>query len=160
MQNCFLKYDIKKDGTNMWQEINDQAELDAFMALFGGFHDSCIKEFKYTSGAYVEKGLGMHPINDERSLKVIFQRQYLHPTVIEIEFMGLSQLKISPTDKYTCEIGVATMKMHEEGVYWYDEMELPESDLSNFNGTLICAAKVRWREADEYIGDTEVYQSR
>lgn len=34
---------------------------------------------------------------------------------------------------------------------------LSEADLENYTGTMICASKVRWRVADEYIGQKEIY---
>ena len=38
----------------MWKELRTQHEIDNFMKEIIGFHDSCIKEIKYSSGAYVE----------------------------------------------------------------------------------------------------------
>ena len=38
----------------MWKELRTQHEIDSFMKEIIGFHDSCIKEIKYSSGAYVE----------------------------------------------------------------------------------------------------------
>ena len=41
----------------MWKELRTQHEIDNFMKEIIGFHDSCIKEIKYSSGAYVETNL-------------------------------------------------------------------------------------------------------
>lgn len=142
----------------MWNEIMCQYDLDKFLSSFGGFHDSCIKEFKYTSGAFVDENLSMFPVNNQRSLKVIFQRQISNPSVVEIEFMGLQRLSIYPIDeKSTCEIHDATMILSDNCMYWYDCERLAEKDLSNYKGTLICASKVRWRVAEEHIGQKEIY---
>lgn len=142
----------------MWNEINSQNDLDIFMNMFGHFHDSCMKEFQYISGAFVCEDLSMYPINNKRILKVIFQRQESNRSVIEMEFIGLRQLNIYPIDEnYTCEIFAATMVLSRNCVYWYDCHALSESDLTNYKGALISSLKVRWRVADEYIGDKEVY---
>lgn len=142
----------------MWNEIKSQNDLDSFMNMFGSFHDSCIKEFKYISGAFVYDDLSMYPINNKRILKVIFQRQARNPSVLEMEFIGLRQLNIYPIDEnYTCEILDATMVLSRNCIYWYDCDALSEGDLSNYKGTLICSSIVRWRVADEYIGEKEVY---
>jgi len=104
-----------------------QYDLDKFLSSFGGFHDSCIKEFKYTSGAFVDENLSMFPVNNQRSLKVIFQRQISNPSVVEIEFMGLQRLSIYPIDENsTCEIHDATMILSDNCMYWYDCERLAE----------------------------------
>lgn len=142
----------------MWNEITNQNDLDAFINLFGGFHDSCIKEFKYVSGAFVNENLSMHPINNKRDFKIIFQRQFNNPSVVEMEFTGLLRLSMYPVDEnYTCEILDATMILSDNCVYWYDCERLTENELNTYTGTLICASKVRWRVAEEYIGDNEIY---
>lgn len=144
----------------MWNEITNENDLKSFMDMCGGFHDSCIKELKYISGAYVSEDLSMHPINDRRFLKLIFQRQFKNPSAIEMEFIGLKYLKMYPNDEnYTCEILDATMILKEDCIFWCDCGGLSEDDLKNYEGTLICAAKVRWRAADEYIGPKEVFIS-
>lgn len=142
----------------MWNEITNQNDLDDFINLFDGFHDSCIKEFKYLSGAFVNENLSMHPFNNERKFKIIFQRQVNNPSVVEMEFIGLLRLSIYTVDEnYTCEILDATMILSDDCIYWYDSEGLTESDLSNYKGTLICSSKVRWRVAEEYIGQKEIY---
>ena len=57
----------------MWQEISNDREIQCFMDKVCFFHDSCIKELKYISGAYVNADLSMHPINDRRLLSVIIR---------------------------------------------------------------------------------------
>ena len=144
----------------MWNEIISEHDLSDFLSRFGYFHDSCIKEIKYISGAYVNEDLSMYPINSQRTVKIIFQRQYSNPSVIEMEFIGLSQLSLfPPDDNYTCEIVDATMIRHDDRIYWCDCGGLSEMDLNDYRGTLICSSKVRWRTADEYIGKKEIYKS-
>ena len=142
----------------MWNEINNENDLKNFMDMIYEFHDSCMKELKYISGAYVNENLSMKPINDKRVLNIIFQRQINNPSVIEMEFIGLIRLDLHPLDEnYTCEIHDATMILKDNCIYWCDCGGLSENDLDNYEGTLICASKVRWRAADEYIGPKEVY---
>jgi hypothetical protein len=144
----------------MWNEIISENDLNDFLVRFGYFHDSCIKEIKYIGGAYVDEYLSMNPINSDRTAKIIFQRQYCNPSVIEMEFIGLSQLSIYPQDdNYTCEIVDATMIKHDDYIYWCDCGGLSEIDFNAYRGTLICASRVRWRIADEYIGQREIYRS-
>ena len=144
----------------MWNEIISENDLNGFMKMHYGFHDSCIKELKYISGAYVKDNLSMYPVNDQRILKIIIQRQFENPSVIEMEFTGLKRLNLLPTDEnYTCEILDTTMILNKDCIYWCDCGGLSEDDLESYEGTLICASKVRWRAVDEYIGQKEVYIS-
>ncbi|MCQ2480381.1 MAG: hypothetical protein MJ120_07035 [Clostridia bacterium] len=144
----------------MWNEIVNENDLNDFMNIHFCFHDSCLKEFKYTSGAYVNEDLLMHPINNQRNLKIIIQRQYETHSAIEIEFKGLKFLKIFPCDEsYTCEILDVTMIMKEDCIYWCDCGGLTEADLDNYKGTIICASKARWRPLENCMGNKELYLS-
>ena len=144
----------------MWNEIVSEKDLSDFMDMMYGFHDSCLKEIKYISGAYAN-GKGMHPINDLRNLKMIIQGKFKKSNVVEMEFIGLNYLELFPNDEnYTCEILDATMILKEDCIYWCDYGGLSEEDLKDYEGTLISASKVRWRAADEYIGDDKIYISR
>ena len=145
----------------MWNEISNEKDLYSFMDNMYGFHDSCLKEIKYISGAYVDEELSMFPVNSQRILNVIFQRQFRHPSVIEMQFVGLKYLKLFPCDDdYTCEILDATMILKEDCVYWCDCGGLSEEDIESYTGTVICASKVRWRAVDEYIGPNEIYVTK
>lgn len=144
----------------MWNEIVNENDLKNFMDINYEFHDSCIKEFKYISGAYVDKNLSMNPINSKRILRMIIQRQVNNLSAIEMEFIGLKHLNVFPqNENYTCEIFDATMILKENCIYWCDCGGLSESDMESYTGTMICASKIRWRVADEFIGPTEVYKS-
>ena len=94
----------------MWNDIANEKDLHGFMDAMYGFHDSCIKEFKYISGAYVNEKLSMSPVNSQRILSMIIQRQFENPSVVEMQFVGLKYFKLFPNDEnYTCEILDATM---------------------------------------------------
>lgn len=142
----------------MWNDIANENDLKGFMDAMYGFHDSCIKEIKYISGAYVNEKLSMSPVNSKRILSVIIQRQFEDLSAIEMQFMGLKYLKLFPNDEnYTCEILDATMIIKEDHIYWCDCGGLSEKDIESYTGTTICASKVRWRAADEYLGAKEIY---
>jgi len=144
----------------MWYEIKDGNELEDFMYKMCYFHDSCIKEIKYLSGAYVNNELSMHPLNDRRILNVVIQRQYEDVSMIEMEFSGLKFLKLFPVDdKYTCEIMESMMLIKNGYIYWCECGELSEGDLDNYTGTMICASKLRWRPIDKHMGKEEFYRS-
>lgn len=144
-------------GDNMqeWTEIRDEDSLKEFMERVLFFHDSCIKEMHYLSGAYVNEDLEMHPVNDCRILKVIIQRQYEEDSMIEMEFQGLKYLKLFPAnERYTCEILDSTIILKEDCIIWSDcedKIDLEDGD----TGTLVCASNLRWRPILGCMGEKE-----
>ena len=144
----------------MWKTIHTADEILRFMEAVCYFHDSCIKEMSYISGAYVDVDLSMHPLNDRRVLRVLIQRQYESDSVIEMEFQGLKYVKLFPVgEDYTCEILGSTMLIKDGNIYWCDCADLSESDLDDYTGTLICASKLRWRSVDNHLGNDKFYKS-
>ncbi|MBO5065002.1 MAG: hypothetical protein J6D06_02700 [Clostridia bacterium] len=144
----------------MWEIIRSNDEILKFMENVCYFHDSCIKEISYISGAYVGENLSMHPLNDRRVLRVVIQRQCEKNSMIEMEFQGLKHLKLFPVNEdYTCEILDSTMIIKDGNIYWYDCGNLSESDLDDYAGTLICASAFRWRSIENYMGEKEFYHS-
>ena len=144
----------------MWQEIRTEEELLCFKDKVCSFHDSCIKEISYISGAYVDENLSMYPINDRRVLRVVIQRQFEKDSIIEMEFQDLKYLKLFPVDeRYTCEILDSTMIIKDGNIFWCDCGGLSEPDLDDYAGTLICASKLRWRSVENHLGGKEFYHS-
>jgi len=147
----------------MWNKISSKNDLKNFMDKVYHFHDSCLKELKYVSGAYADE-CAMYSVNDKRILSVIFQGvcgKEIDFSVIEIEFIGLIKINMIPINElYSCEIHSATMILKNDYIYWYDSDNVPENELDNYKGILICASEVRWRIADEYLGSGDVYVLR
>ncbi len=144
----------------MWQIISSNDEIVRFMERVCNFHDSCIKEINYLSGAYVNDSFSMFPLNDRRVLRVIIQRQYEKDSMIEMEFQGLKYLKLFPVDENdTCEILDSTMSMKDGNIYWCDSDDLFKFGLDDYTGTLICASKLRWRSIENHMGEKAFYHS-
>jgi len=143
----------------MWNTINTEKDIENLMQLFGNFHDSCLKEIRYISGAFVKPNLAMKPTNSIRTVDIIFQRQYRNPTVIVMRFIGLTILHLAPyNDKYTCEICEARIFSKNGLVYWVDDASEIKDEMENYNGTWICANRIQWCVVDECIGDNIVFQ--
>ena len=142
----------------MWYEISSVREINDFMKKINSFHDCCIKELKYSSGAYVNDRYEMYPVNDKQILNVVFQCQSEGNGMFEMEFQGLKYLKLLPLDEtYTCEILDATMFMQNKLIYWCDCGGLSEADLDDYMGTVLCAEKLRWRPIINHMGSGELY---
>ena len=142
----------------MWQKINNDNDVRRFMSKMYYFHDSCLKELKYLSGAYVNEN-SMHAINDCRILSLIIQRGFDDYPMVELEFSGLKSLKLFPVDeKYTCEILDSTMFIKDGYVYWCDHTIYPGTELDNSTGVLVCAKSFRWRPIENHMGSEEYYR--
>ncbi len=141
-----------------WNVIETQEDIDKLMREYGHFHDGCIKELKYISGGYVDKDLSMNPFNSKRVLNIIFQRQYKNPTVIEMIFEGIQKMNLEPSNgDYDCIIYEASLKKINDIYYWADWDNFEVDDINEIKRTWIAASKIKWRVADNYIGETEVY---
>lgn len=143
-----------------WNEIKNQADIDDFMNMFDYFHDSCLKELRYESGAYVDKNLYMSPINSKRNIYVIFQRQDKNPSAIEMLFENIECMHLRPVnDSYTSEISEAFIRAENGLIVWFDENTFKNSYLELYenNNTWIKAHKVFWREINECMGESPIY---
>lgn len=142
----------------MWNEVLDKNDLQCFMNEIGCFHDSCIKEMRYLSGAYVDDDLAMHPVNDKRILNVIIQHQFEDLSMIEMQFVGLKCLKLFPiNEEYTCEILDSTMLLKDDCICWCDCGDISENDFADYEGTFVCALKLRWRSIENRMGQDDFY---
>ena len=142
----------------MWREIATFEELNLVFESMYHFHDSCIKEIKYVSGAYVDTDLGMYPINDKRKLSIIVQRQFQENSMIEIEFEGLIRANIVPVNpSHTCEILDSKMFLTNNSIVWCDSEYVTEDNYFDYDGMLICAERMKWREVTGFLGKDDYY---
>lgn len=142
----------------MLNEIICSKDVELLMIKFNKFHDSCIKEMKYVSGAYVDNDLSMNPINSQRMLYLLIQSQsHLFPT-IELCFSGLKFMKMKPVDEsYTCEIFSASIIYDPDKIIWCDTDAVNINEINEYDGTVICATKLSWRVIDDFTGNDEFY---
>ena len=134
--------EMKKHWKNLWK-----------VWIF--FSNSCMKEMKYVSGAYVEEDLGMYPVNDRRILNVIIQRQYEENSMIEIKIRNEIFAAKTCSGKVDGEIHMQAMILKEDRVYWCDCWGFTEETIKEYTGTVICAEKVRWRSVEGHMGNGE-----
>lgn len=140
-----------------WNDISNEKDLENFLNIYGEFHDCCLKELKYVSGAFVNSDLSMHAINDKRDLYIIFQRQSLENACVELKFSELISLNLCPNDElYTCEILDASFFFEKGNIYWADSNWF-KFKRNSYSGTWLCAKRVKWRILDNSIGEKTIY---
>jgi len=65
-------------------------------------------------------------------------------------FSGLHYLSLNPAEEpYSCEIFGAALFMKEGRFFWCDDEFITDQTVEQYQGTVICAEKVRWRNADK-----------
>ena len=141
----------------MFREIKNQNDINKFMDKVCYFHDSCIKEMQYVSGAYVQSDdLAMYPLNDKRVLRVMIQSQLKHVRDVELEFSQLEYLKLFPIDEhYTCEILGASLFLKDGCFIFCENDDIPLEDVEDYEGIVICAKKLRWRCGGELLSENK-----
>lgn len=145
----------------MWNYVTDTVTIQELMDKVCFFHDSCIKEIRYISGAYIDNELFMHPTNSSRKLSVIIQRQTHINSVIELEFTKLKYLRLIPLEeKYTCEILGATLLIEHGYFVWFDCADMSVSDMEKYDGVVVCAEGLRWRAIDVGLGSQEYFEKQ
>ena len=145
----------------MWNTVSDTKTIGNLMHSVGFFHDSCIKEIRYISGAYVDKEQFMQPTNLCRKLSVIIQTQKCDTPIIELEFSKLKILRLVPLDdRYTCEIQCSTLLLEHGLFYWFDCDGMSSCDIDRYNGITVCAEELRWRVINVALEDQEFFVKR
>jgi hypothetical protein len=140
----------KAQVDTMWNEIKDETDIQNLKTLFGGFHDSCLRDVYISTSNYVDEKLAMN-LENKTSASLLFQRQFKPDTVLELKFYDVQQFhyEVVP-DNYNAVIYDATLKIQDGLFYWADdeEWELDEND-----GVWISGKKLFWRMRPDLIGE-------
>jgi len=140
-----------------WNVIKNEKDIEELMTLFHAFHDSGIKELKYTSGAYVSDDRVMFPYNKNSDLSIIFQSQTAEIPTIEVVFHGINKFNLRPEDPqmYTCEIFEANIEKIGEFYYWSNEPG-PFDPLSYSDEvTWVSRKSIEWRVISDDLGSND-----
>lgn len=116
-----------------WNEVRDDKDIGALLEAFGGFDDSCLKELYMWNESYVDEHLSMSMSADlDTNVRILFQRQFRHPSAIEMLFEGVTQCHIIPAPiNGDCIILEATVIKYGNLFYWSNEPDWePEDDVS------------------------------
>lgn len=145
----------------MWNEIKNTEDIKSFMNQMIYFHDSCVKELRYISGAYVENNLSMYPINQSNTLYIVVQRQFKDMSVVEMKFSGLKELRLNPlSEKHTCEIFQASLLFVDDDICWCDSEDWEDADSLDYDGIAVRASSMCWRVVEDALGSDEFYRPK
>ena len=135
-----------------WNKINTSEDIDNFLNLFGGFHDSCLKELYMWTDSYVDDDLSMG-MSSGTNVRILFQRQYEQFSAVELLFEGVTQFHITPNpENYDSIIFDASFTNHKGLYYWADDIDWKPGDYERENVSWISAKNVKWRDASSWMG--------
>jgi hypothetical protein len=123
-----------------WKNLETQSDIDELMQSLDNFHDSCIKDLKYTSGTYVDEDFSMI-MNTDPVVNLFIQRQSEFMTTIEFCLEGVSQFHINNSLDSTLEIFEASFFEKEGNFYWHSSDDIEDESATSF----VCK-KIKWRE--------------
>ncbi|MGL6216761.1 MAG: hypothetical protein ACRC36_01910 [Lacrimispora sphenoides] len=135
-----------------WKEIKYQKDIEELLDVYGGFHDSCIANFCYESGAGVTPDKSMHFGGaSDHALRVTFQRQW-DPITIELFFSGLRRLHlVGWQDNYFCDIMSAYLAFHDKLLPGKPNRVIVWADTDLFDTEKVVASNALVEPADTYI---------
>ena len=115
-----------------WNYIVTQADADAFMRLFEGFHDSFLDKLTYEED------------HQTRKVTAIFDNTCWYG-VAELCFEGLVAMNLRPAqENFDRFIYGGTLLVKDECIFWADDT-LEEENLS-YEGSYIKALNLKWRK--------------
>ena len=128
-------YDItirKLKDEDEWNYILSQADADAFMKQFVGFHDSTLEKISYCEG------------DSSTSAIATFDNSGWFG-IVELCFEGIQIMKIlPPRSNYTRDIFEASLIVEDESIFWADSY-MTNVDMT-YDGSIIKALSLKWRK--------------
>ena len=142
-----------------WHELREESDIKDLLERFGYFHDGCLREMHMWTGTYVDEDFSMSVSGElDTNVKMLFQRQYSNPSAIELLFEGVTGIHIIPTpENYDSIIRDATILKCNHNFYWADDSNFhPGKGIEN-GVSWIAAKKLKWREANNWMGKQNRY---
>ncbi|WP_026692340.1 hypothetical protein [Peribacillus kribbensis] len=141
-----------------WIEIKGNEDIKKLLEIFGNLHDSCLKELLMWTDSFVDKDLSMGVgLGLDTNIRMLFQRQSINPSAIELLFEGVTQLHLSPSpENYDSIILDAILLLQDGTFYWadaYDWKPISHDD----EVTWIASKRVKWRDVSNWMGDNRRY---
>lgn len=129
------------------------------MELFGGFHDSCLKELYMWTETSVSENFSMSmSIELDTCVRVLFQRQVPEPSAIELLFKGVTQFHVVPRAEGQDAIIFGAKLMFKEGLFYWAEDEEWQLDHPFLHPiSWISSKELLWRDVSSWMGEKQRY---
>lgn len=129
------------------------------MDLFGGFHDSCLKELYMSTETFVAEDLSMSmSVNLDTSVRILFQRQDRDPSAVELLFKRTTHFHIYPRGENQDSIIYGAKLVLEEGQFYWAQDEEWQIDKPFLHPiSWIAAKELHWRDVSPWLGKEQRY---
>jgi hypothetical protein len=109
-----------------WQVVETSEDAERVLDLFGGFHDSCLREAHLWTETWVADDLSMAcPGRLDTHVRMLFQRQFRAPSAIELLFDEVVAFHVAPSPEgYDSIIFDAALFIRGDLIYWADSAKL------------------------------------
>jgi hypothetical protein len=143
-----------------WIQVITQDDIENLLEAFGNFHDGVLREIHLWNSYSIDKELNMVSGDCSLNAHVLFQRQAASPSAIEIHFSEIQRMNITATQAgYWYTIYDASIFCQDNIFYWADEPEWNIDDPARDEAMWVSAKGIRWREQNDWIGNTMRYGS-
>ncbi|PEI90320.1 hypothetical protein CN679_18005 [Bacillus pseudomycoides] len=140
-----------------WNTIKTKEDIENLLHLFGGFHDSCLKELYMWTDSFVGEDLSMRVLSGT-NVRILFQRQYENPSAIELLFEGVTQFHLTPPpENRDSTIFGASLLLQNNLFYWADDIGWKPNEVTPYEISWIAAKSVKWRDVSSWMGDKMRY---
>jgi chorismate mutase len=144
-----------------WSVVRSEADVEALLDSFGGFHDACVREAHLWTDHWVAADLSMScPGNLDTRIRILVHRQFRNPAAIELLFEEVTRFNLVPTpENYDSIIFSATLLLRDGQIYWSPEENWSPESPNRDRSTWLSSRKLRWRDASEWLGKALHYGS-
>ncbi|MEH6940031.1 hypothetical protein V7056_19630 [Bacillus sp. JJ664] len=140
-----------------WKEIKTSDDIKKLQMVFGGFHDSCLKELYLWTDSYVDEDLSM-AMTSGTNVRILFQRQFENTSAIELLFEGVKQFHMSPPpEDYDSIIYGASLLIEDELIYWANDSSWSPTNNIDYDVSWISSKRLRWRDVSSWMGEKMRY---
>lgn len=140
-----------------WNTIKTKEDIDNLLRLFGGFHDSCLKELYLWTDSCVDENFAMG-MSSGTNVRILFQRQYDNLSAIELLFEGVTKFHLTPPpENHDSIIFGASLLFQNNLFYWADDIGWHPNEVTPYEVSWISAKSVKWRDVSSWMGDTMRY---
>lgn len=142
----------------MWNLLETQEDIDNLIRVFGGFHDSCIKQVFIRSREFVDERLTM-PFDNTPMIRLFFQRQADIIPSIEIQFDEVKYFNWK-YDDLTYDTGLsiiyeAVLEQRDHLIYWAEDIDWREKDADKDEFRWLAAVQAKWRIVADGLGESD-----
>lgn len=126
----------------MWKAIVSEEDIAEVMAVFGDFHDSCLRDIYISTREYVDDRGAMY-FDNKLEGSLLFQRQFKRNPVLELKFEDVEHFNFRPQDLAGSSVIYDATLMIRDGLYYWADFK--GWQIGDNDAVWISGKKLFWR---------------